>query len=135
MKRLTRNFLMALMMMSAVVSCLQAQDKPAETSQPAAKKQDRDTPMEKVFAALKLTPEQREKVKVIFEDRHQKLQELVRDSSLSREEKMKKYREIVEAGDAKLKTILTPEQQEKWKQIREENAKSLHGDTASKERK
>jgi hypothetical protein len=73
-------------------------------------------------------------VKVIFEDRHEKMQELIKDSSLSREEKRKKFREIVEAGDAKLKTILTPEQQGKWKQIKEENAKSLHGDTASKEK-
>jgi Spy/CpxP family protein refolding chaperone len=134
MKHLIRSFLTVLMM-SVAVSCLRAQDKPAESSQPAPKKQDRDTPMEKVFAALKLTPEQREKVKAIFEDRHQKVQELLKDSSLSREERKKKYKEIVDAGEEKLKTILTPEQQEKWKQIREENAKSLHGGTAAKENK
>jgi Spy/CpxP family protein refolding chaperone len=132
MKRLIRNFLVTLMMIGAAVSCLRAQDKPAESSQPAPKKQDRDTPMEKVFAALKLAPDQREKVKAIFEGRHQRLQDLIKDSSLSQEEKKKKFREIVETGDAKLKTILTPEQQEKWKQIKEENAKRLHGDSASK---
>ncbi|EEF62308.1 hypothetical protein [Pedosphaera parvula] len=129
MKQLLKNLFFILVIAGLAGPQLRAEDKatPNTPAQPAPK-QDRDTPMEKVFAELKVSPEQKEKLKAIFEDRHQKVQEIIKDSSLSREDKHKKFKEIVDAGNDKIKTILTPEQQERWQKMREENAKKLHGD-------
>lgn len=69
---------------------------------------------------LKLTAEQKEKLKPILEAEREKMTKLREDTSLSQEQRREKYREISDATFAKVKPILTTEQQEKWKKLREE---------------
>ncbi len=64
---------------------------------------------------LGLTPEQVEKIKAAFEKDREKLMALREDTSLSREQKGEKMRELFKSQMESIRPILTPEQVEKWK--------------------
>ena len=69
---------------------------------------------------LDLTDEQKEKLRPIFREQAQKLRELRQNTDLARQERVAKLREYREELIGKLKSILTPEQLEKFKQLRSE---------------
>src|SRR2546423_11268179 len=71
--------------------------------------------MDRMTTELKLTDEQKPKVKVVLEEQDKKMQGM-RD--LSQDERQAKYRESREETGKKLKDILTPEQYTKWEQMR-----------------
>ncbi len=108
----------------------QAQDKKDEKKEqtpeapPGVRKgpgfQDR---LQQMSEALKLTDEQKEKLKPIFKEEGEKLKAIFEDQNTPREEKQGKVREIREAIAAKIKPILTAEQQTKWEEIRAEAQK------------
>ncbi len=81
--------------------------------------------MQEVSKELNLTDEQREKLKPIFQAQAEKMKELRADTTLSREEKMQKWKAIREEFAPKIKEILTPEQFEKWQKMREEMREKL----------
>lgn len=68
---------------------------------------------------LNLTAEQKEQLKPLWQAQAQKLRELVKDPSLSRQEKMEHFKASREAMQPKLKQILTVEQYEHWREQRE----------------
>jgi len=72
---------------------------------------------------LDLTEAQKEKLKPILKDQAEQLKALRADTNMSRDDKMAKLKEIRESLNAQLKTILTPEQMEKWQKLRENMAK------------
>ena len=94
--------------------------KPAD-GQPAARARGagRDR-LAQVSEQLKLTDDQKEKLKPIFKEEATKLRELRDNKDLSREDRMAKAKEIREGLAAKIKPILTPEQLEKWNKLRSE---------------
>ncbi len=104
----------------------QAEDNKIEKSEAkegrAEARRDR---MKQIAEELKLTDEQKEKLKPIFKEEAEKLRELRGDDKLTRVEKMAKIKEIREAGFTKIKTVLTPEQTEKFQKIREEARKNF----------
>jgi Spy/CpxP family protein refolding chaperone len=63
--------------------------------------------------SLALTDEQKEKVKPIIEEEIKKMEELSQDRTGAPEERMKKFRDLREATNAKIKPLLSAEQQEK----------------------
>ncbi len=63
---------------------------------------------------LDLNEEQKAKIKPTLETQMQKMRELRTDASVSPEERRSKMQSIREEASAQLKTILTPEQFEKW---------------------
>jgi Spy/CpxP family protein refolding chaperone len=70
---------------------------------------------------LKLTPEQQTKVEALFKDERDKAKDLRDQSqSLPQEERRAKMREMREGMDTKMKGILTPDQYEKWKAMRQQ---------------
>lgn len=69
---------------------------------------------------LSLTDEQKEKLKPILEEQSKKMREIFQDSNVSREDRMKKMQELRDATNAKIKPILTKEQQEKWDKMQEQ---------------
>src|SRR3989442_430224 len=76
---------------------------------------------------LKLTDDQRSQIKPILEDEHKQLAALREDSSLSREQKRAKFREIHTSTFDKIRPILTDQQQATLQQIqtqREERMKA-----------
>ena len=69
---------------------------------------------------LKLTDEQKEKLKPIFQEERKKVRELRDNKDLSRQDRVAKLKEIREDVTSKIKPILTPEQLEKWNKLRSE---------------
>jgi Spy/CpxP family protein refolding chaperone len=72
-----------------------------------------------VADALKLSDEQKDKVKAVREEAQKEMRAL-RESGASREEVRKKFEEIRKASSDKLMGILTDEQKTKWKELQGE---------------
>jgi Spy/CpxP family protein refolding chaperone len=70
---------------------------------------------------LQLTDDQQAKMKPILEEQHKQMMDLRQDTSMSREDRFAKFREVRQKSlETKMKAILTTEQQEKWQKIQEE---------------
>ncbi|MDB6112123.1 MAG: hypothetical protein JWR69_3873 [Pedosphaera sp.] len=105
-------------------SMAQAQDKPeAKPAHPPVGAEGRRPGMQdrlsKIAEELKLTDDQKQKWEAIFKDQAEKPKGNRADNALSGEAKAAKAKEIRDSSDAKIKALLTPEQQEKWKAYRE----------------
>lgn len=68
---------------------------------------------------LKLTDDQQTKIKPILEEQHSKMMDLRQDTSMSREDRFAKFREIRQESMDKIKPILNPDQQKKWDKMQE----------------
>ncbi len=73
--------------------------------------------LQKLSAALDLTEEQKAKIKPIFEDESAKIKSILEDSTLSRQQKRSKVRDIHAATFEQIKSVLTPEQLKKHEQM------------------
>jgi Spy/CpxP family protein refolding chaperone len=69
---------------------------------------------------LQLTDEQQARIKPILEEQHKQMMDLRQDTSMSREDRIAKFREVRQQSLEKVKPILTPEQQKKWQEIQEQ---------------
>ena len=69
---------------------------------------------------LNLTPQQKEKVLPILADEVPKVQAIKNDNSLSKMHKMQQLRAIHQQTDPQMKAILSPEQYQKLKPIRQQ---------------
>jgi len=76
---------------------------------------------EKLKQELGLTPGQAAKIKPIFEKTAQQVKALRSSVSLSAAQKKEQIRQIVASSFQQIRPILTPQQLQKWKQIREEH--------------
>jgi Spy/CpxP family protein refolding chaperone len=65
---------------------------------------------------LNLTEDQKAKLKDIYQPQMEKLRETWKDESLTREQKLEKFKALRAENEPKLKDILTPEQLKKWQQ-------------------
>jgi Spy/CpxP family protein refolding chaperone len=74
--------------------------------------------LDRMTEELKLTDDQKPKVKTVLEDGAKKRQEMFSDSSVPREQRREKMQAIMDDESKKLKAILTPEQNEKWEKMR-----------------
>jgi Spy/CpxP family protein refolding chaperone len=74
----------------------------------------------KVVQELKLTGEQKSKIRAVFQSEREKIKALRTDASLTRAQRRAEVWEIRADFIAQMKGILTAEQFEKWLQIREE---------------
>jgi serpin B len=72
---------------------------------------------------LNLTDEQVKKLQPLLKKQRDELADLRRETSLTRQERVTKINEMRQANDAQLKSILTPEQTEKWQNTRLEQQK------------
>jgi Spy/CpxP family protein refolding chaperone len=74
--------------------------------------------LKQVADELELTREQKGQLKPILQPNAQKLREILKDQSLSRTEKVAKVRELRAEVAPKVKEILTPEQFQKWHEMK-----------------
>ena len=122
MKRSTKFFaLAALGTVTAFGPVASAQE--ATTTEKPATQADTDRRAEhldKMFDEVKLTDDQKAKVKPVLKDEFEQFKAVRQDTSLSDTDKKAKYKSIHEATDAKLKTIMTPEQFSDWKKLHKE---------------
>ncbi len=71
--------------------------------------------MQETAKELNLTEEQKQKLQAIIRERMEKLRELRQDNSLSREQKMEKFKAARDEIAGEVKNVLSPDQFEKWK--------------------
>lgn len=76
--------------------------------------------VDRMNSELNLTADEKTKVTALFEADAKKRQELRADTSMDREQKRTKGRELMAEQEKKLKEILTPEQFEKWQKLRQQ---------------
>jgi periplasmic protein CpxP/Spy len=69
---------------------------------------------------LNLTEDQQAKLKPIIEDQSKQMKAIHDDTSLAPADRQAKMKEIHESSVEKMNAILTPDQQAKWKQMRQE---------------
>jgi periplasmic protein CpxP/Spy len=83
--------------------------------------------IERLSNELKLNDDQKAKVTALFEKEAKEGRELREDKNLSRDERREKGRAMRQTVDKEMKTILTPEQLEKYKQLREQMRERRQG--------
>lgn len=81
--------------------------------------------LEKMSAALQLTPQQKQQVRPILMEEAPKLKALKSNTSLGPLQKAMQMRQIADATDAKLKPVLTPQQYQTWEQIRAQERQQM----------
>jgi periplasmic protein CpxP/Spy len=81
--------------------------------------------LQKMSAALQLTPEQKKQMLPILMDEGPKLKALKADTSMPPMQKAMKMRSISEATDAKMKPILNPGQYQKLEQMRAQERQQM----------
>jgi Spy/CpxP family protein refolding chaperone len=74
--------------------------------------------VERLSKELNLTDDQKTKVTALFEKEGKEMRDLRGETD--RDTRREKMRTLRQDQDKELKTILTPDQQEKWKQLREQ---------------
>ena len=77
-----------------------------------------DQRLQRMTQMLDLTADQQEKIKPILESETTQMQQLRSDTSLSRENRMTKMKEIRDNTVSQINPILTPDQQKKYAELR-----------------
>lgn len=86
----------------------------------AQKQESGENRLQQMGQQLNLTEDQKTKLKPILQEEAQKLRELKNDTSSSRQEKMQKAKQIHSEYKPQIDAILTPEQQQRWQQMKQE---------------
>ena len=76
--------------------------------------------MQKLSQELNLTADQQAKIKPIFQQAHAQAKTIHQDTTLNKDQKMAKMKELHQNAMAQMNEVLTPEQQATWKQLREQ---------------
>jgi periplasmic protein CpxP/Spy len=130
MKRNGANLLTGLIIagMVALSPLARAEDKPVQPAKPEVKQSEKKEQsvansgdvykehVERLSKTYNFTEEQKTKVEAIFKAQSEKMKELGRDKNLSREDRYAKYKQLMEASNAGIKAVLTPEQAAKWEE-------------------
>ena len=90
-----------------------------------ADKQEIMAKMEKLSSALQLTPQQKKQMMPVLMEEGQKLKAVKSDTTLGPMQKMMQMKEVGSAADAQIKPILTPEQDQKFEQIRAQEREEM----------
>jgi Spy/CpxP family protein refolding chaperone len=84
--------------------------------------------MHQLAAELNLTDAQKQKLRPIVREEMGKVHELRKDTTLSRREKMERFRALQQEMQPKVKAVLTEEQFAKWQEKRKEMRKELRAE-------
>ncbi len=83
-----------------------------------------DQRLQMMTKQLNLTADQQEKIKPMLESQNQQMQALHQDTSLSQEDRMSKMQQIRQSTNEQIKSVLNPDQQQKFEQM---NSRHGHG--------
>jgi len=86
-----------------------------------------DQHLQMLSEKLNLTDDQKTKLKPVLQDQMQQMTAVREDSSLSHEQKRAKMKSIHESFHDQINAVLTPEQQVKFKQMRQEHMEKDKG--------
>ena len=99
-------------------------DANAAASQTTEKKGERGA---KFAEALNLTDQQKADLKGIRDNERQQAQAIKNDTSLTAEQKKAKFKELRKSSHEQMMAKLTPEQQQKFKEMRKDHRGHRHG--------
>src|SRR5690348_15049077 len=99
-------------------------DANAAASQATQKKGERGA---KFAEALNLSDQQKADLKSIRDNERQQAQAIKNDTSLSAEQKKAKFKELRKSSHEQMMAKLTPEQQQKFKEMRKDHRGHRHG--------
>lgn len=91
--------------------------------------------LQRVATELNLTDDQKAKIKPILQDEYKQLTAVHEDASMSSDQKMTKAKEIHATAKSQIQAILTPEQQQKFAQMKEELRQSWESEQQPEEPK
>lgn len=86
-----------------------------------------DDMMQELSTKLNLTADQQTKVKAILEENHQQMQAMMKDDSMSKEDKHAKMKSMHDAIHAKVREVLTDEQKPKFDAMVKDMENNMHG--------
>jgi periplasmic protein CpxP/Spy len=84
-----------------------------------------DQQLQRLSETLSLTDDQKGQIRPILEDRHQKMQSIRSESSLSRQERISKMRSIFEESDNKIRAVLNDDQKQKFDEMRQQRRERM----------
>jgi periplasmic protein CpxP/Spy len=92
-----------------------------DTAQSSAQQQENaESKLQQISQQLNLSEEQKTKLKPILQDEVDQLKALKSDTSASSQDKLQKAKEIRASHKQQIDAILTPEQKQKWQQMKEQ---------------
>ena len=94
----------------------QAQDAMKDTSQATSV----DSRLQAISEKLNLTDDQKTKLKPILQDESSQLKALKSDTAMTSQQKTDKAKEIRASHKSQIDAILTPDQQQKWQQMKDQ---------------
>jgi periplasmic protein CpxP/Spy len=98
-----------------------AENKAQEATQSGAQQQDNaESKLQQMSQELNLTDEQKTKLKPILQDEGEQLRALKSDTSVATQEKFQKAKEIRASHKQQIDAILTPDQKQKWQQMKQQ---------------
>ena len=98
-----------------------------DTNATAAQADKKGQRGEKFAEALNLTDQQKADLKSIRENERQQARAIKNDTSLTAEQKKAKFKELRNSSKEQMMAKLTPEQQQKFKEMRKEHRGHRHG--------
>ena len=101
----------------ALVAQTPDQQNPPQASQPAPRTPDPARQVKHLAKQLNLTPDQVNQIAPILADRAQQMQAIRSDASLSKKDRFAKMRALHQDSEAKIKSVLTGDQQQRYDQI------------------
>jgi Spy/CpxP family protein refolding chaperone len=119
--KINKISLMAAMALGGLVACSTmaiAQDAKDGKKKDGKRGPSVEQRLDRMTEELKLTDDQKPKVKAVLEDSAKKRQEMFSDSSVPREQRREKMQALMDEESKQIKAILTPEQGEKWDKMR-----------------
>ena len=92
---------------------------------PSSDKQEAMAKLQKMSAELNLTQQQKKQMMPILMEEGQKMKAVKADTSLGPVQKMSQIRQLGSDMDAKVKPILSPEQYQKYEQMRAQEREQM----------
>ena len=86
-----------------------------------------DDQLKHLTRKLSLSDDQQAKLKPILEDQRKQMEQIHNDSSLSRQDRFSKMRDLHSSTDSQIKAVLNEDQQKKFDQMREEQHRHMRG--------
>lgn len=86
-----------------------------------------DDHVKELSTKLNLTSDQQTKVKAILEENHQQMQTMMKDDSMSKEDKHAKMMSMHDSVHAKVREVLTDEQKPKFDAMVKDMENNMHG--------
>ena len=112
-------------LLAVTLTPIRAQDAPPQQGRQPMTVEQR---LERMKTSLTLTDDQVAKLKPILEEQKAKLDALMADESVPRDQRREKMRAIMDEYTPKIEAVLTPEQKAKFEELRKQRMQRQGGD-------